>query len=970
MPSLLHQHTPSLTAFDPRGLNVRAVAYHRENTQDEPQSRIQRNVFSSRGTLKEQWDPRLSSLHELDASLRPSQRLEHSLSGRLLSTHGVDQGWRISVLGSAGQLIECRDSRGACQAFAYDELLRLTRRTEQASNEETFTTVEQLRYAASTPIDAARNRCGRLIIHDDPAGKLTFESYDLLGQLSIQTRHFTDALPVIAGHTSAWRYQALGQLVEQTDAKGNLQHSRYAVDGLLASVGVTLAGGREQSLLQQRTYSASGQVLSEQAGNGVVSVLDYNARDQRLQRLRSYRAGRATEPLQDLSYVYDRVGNVLNVRDAAQPVQWSGNTRTEAQNTYRYDTLYQLIEATGRERARSVRGPEFLVPVVFGSTQEHLCRTYRQHYAYDAGGNLSTLQHLPAQATGYTRQMSIAPRSNHSLQLASGADSPGLGSGFDQNGNQIALEPGQTLSWNVRNQLLRVTQVVRAEGEDDHEFYRYDGEGQRVLKVRCSLAKNQRHRSEVRYLPGLEIRRNSATGEWLNALVVAGGLNSVRILQWEQGCPAGVKNEHVRYSLSDHLGSSTLELDDQALVLSQETYYPYGGTAWWAARNTLQASFKTIRFSGKERDASGLYYFGYRYYAPWLSRWISTDPAGAIDGLNLYAMARGNPVSYRDSQGLVSEPPKITRFSGFRGVLSQLAQRVRPVVQAASSAAIRDSLATYASNAIGAGVDLLLFAGRQPTRMLNTLLRQVVAGLDAMAVLHMSVGVSSNWTRWSPVIGFISSVAADRGFVLQDQDSHEDEWDPVARERLVGHVRAVSREVMQQVVRGLGTSVSWGQTPLAGRVPRTLAAAGAYGLATVPNAIFNRLVPGALLPNLGPFIEGYDAAAATMLRAGHGSSVYESHVDALQLPDPAGTAHGGLSRMFNQVWGYWAGVGVESIAHYATGQSAAGQSARVRSWVAAARGVLSAFTELRGVLLLKAREGYSHLARRWSAQYR
>jgi RHS repeat-associated protein len=31
-----------------------------------------------------------------------------------------------------------------------------------------------------------------------------------------------------------------------------------------------------------------------------------------------------------------------------------------------------------------------------------------------------------------------------------------------------------------------------------------------------------------------------------------------------------------------------------------------------------------------------LSYHGARYLAPWLTRWISPDSAGAVDGLNLY----------------------------------------------------------------------------------------------------------------------------------------------------------------------------------------------------------------------------------------------------------------------------------------------------------------------------------------------
>ena len=237
----------------------------------------------------------------------------------------------------------------------------------------------------------------------------------------------------------------------------------------------------------------------------------------------------------------------------------------------------------------------------------------------------------------------------------------------------------------------------------------------------------------------------------------------------------------------------------------------------------------------------------------------------------------------------------------------------------------------------------------------------------------MTTGLLGNWMRFSPLAGMAALAAADRGFAYMNEAGAvdlEQEWDPVARQRLIGHVRAFSREVGQQVVRGLGTTVSWGQTPLAARAPRTLMAAAAYGLATVPNAIYSSSIPGSLIPNLGPLIEAYDAAAGSAIRAGHATSVYDAHVDAIQLPDLAATGHGGLSRMFNQAWGYWSGAGIEAIAAFVTGQPASGQSSRSRFWVAAARGVATALTEFRGLLVLTARRGYTRISNLWRTTVR
>ena len=129
------------------------------------------------------------------------------------------------------------------------------------------------------------------------------------------------------------------------------------------------------------------------------------------------------------------------------------------------------------------------------------------------------------------------------------------------------------MQWDSRNQLQHVTQVQRdhPDGQDDDtETYLYDGGGQRVRKVRRAKTRGGEHISEVRYLPGLEIRSRT-TGEHLHVVLAQAGRNTVRLLNRENG-------EHqFRYSVYDHLGSSTLELDQSGELLSQESYYPYGG---------------------------------------------------------------------------------------------------------------------------------------------------------------------------------------------------------------------------------------------------------------------------------------------------------------------------------------------------------------------------------------------------------
>jgi RHS repeat-associated protein len=52
-----------------------------------------------------------------------------------------------------------------------------------------------------------------------------------------------------------------------------------------------------------------------------------------------------------------------------------------------------------------------------------------------------------------------------------------------------------------------------------------------------------------------------------------------------------------------------------------------------SAKDKTQAQQKRYRYTDKEKDdSSSLCYYGARYLAPWLTRWISPDSAGAVDG--------------------------------------------------------------------------------------------------------------------------------------------------------------------------------------------------------------------------------------------------------------------------------------------------------------------------------------------------
>ncbi|WP_223486313.1 RHS repeat-associated core domain-containing protein [Pseudomonas sp. A-RE-19] len=656
----MHHKTPRLSVVDPRGLVIRSVDYWRAVEKDPVQARINRTAHDAAGRPVKQWDPRLWALQDEDPLTPAHSTTVHSLSGNALCTVSVDAGLQLSLPGLGDEILLAWDSRGTRREVEYDDLLRPVAVFEQGAAEPRRS-VERMTYGG--PDHGEQNQCGQLIRHDDPAGTVLFEAFSITGQCVKQVRHFTldpvapdwpeleadrqRLLEPGAGAVSTWRFGPLGDVLGQVDAKGNSQAFSLTLDGRLRESRLQLQGLTTwQTLVSDIRYNAQGQVEHETAGNDVQTTLVYRAEDGLLMERRAQDDARI---IQHLIYDYDRMGNVLSIEDKALPVRYFANQRVDPVSRFSYDSLYQLIEASGWEAGGPNQGPESV-----GRTDPAAVGNYRQTYFYDEGGNLLKLTHVGAQGPGH--DLKAARYSNRCLPWRNGVPptEEEIAAAFDANGNLLELDQGRFLVWDLRNQLHSVSPVERASGLNDRESYVYDGGGQRVRQIRSLQTNARTVVAEVRYLPGLELRTDSGTGEVRQVITAQAGLNSVRVLHWETAPPSGITNDQYRYSLVDHLNSCTLELADDARMISQEIYYPFGETAWFAGSDIIEARYKTVRYSGKERDTTGLYYYGFRYYVPWLQRWINPDPAGDTDGLNRYWMVRNNPANYIDDDGAVT----------------------------------------------------------------------------------------------------------------------------------------------------------------------------------------------------------------------------------------------------------------------------------------------------------------------------
>ena len=657
----IHSHTPQLAVIDNRGLPVRQVAYWRRDAAElRPEALVTAQEHDGAGRLVAQRDPRF-----LAPASRPNMATVYSLSGAALCTESRDAGWRLGLPDRTGHMREHWDGRGSHWQNEYDTQRRLTAVLEQ-TRDSTSRTVERLTYADNTGEFAERNQCGQLIRHDDRAGVVWLDQQALNGGVIRQRRRFlpdhSEAhphWPVVeaerdallqpgAGYITASRNGPLGQVLEQTDAGGHRQHFSVDRAGQLQRIDLTLDSQGRQPLLKAASYNAEGQLLTQVTGNDVTGSATYEAASGRLKRLTATTS--ACARLQDLRYEYDPFGNILRIVDHTQPVTFFANQRVAAENTYTYDTLDQLTCATGRETANAGQTPGLPELITPSPIDPARLLNFTEFYEYDASGNRTELRHV-SDGNPFRQQLRVDPRSNRALPWSEGEDEPDFPRNFDANGNQQYLAPGaQPMTWDALNQLQSVTTVGRPTEADDAEGYRYNAAGERVVKFSTQQARAVAHRRVVHYLPGLEVRTTDDDEE-LHVICVPLARGSVRCLHWVKGKPGDIEADQLRYSVDDHLGSCSLELDKHAGVISHEGYYPDGGTAWWAARSKVDADYKTVRYSGKERDACGLYYYGFRYFAPWLGRWVNPDPAGSVDGLNLYCFCGNNPVCRTDSDG-------------------------------------------------------------------------------------------------------------------------------------------------------------------------------------------------------------------------------------------------------------------------------------------------------------------------------
>jgi RHS repeat-associated protein len=638
-----------------------------------------------------------------DALERIVMKYNYDLLGDRIHQSSMEAGDRWMLNNVAGKPIRMWDSRNHILRTTYDALLRPTQLFVKAGTEPEILT-EKTVYGEGQ--GNVKNHRGRIYQHFDRAGVATNVEFDFKGNLERSKRQLVKDYtkipnwldnPVLETEifSSSTHYDALNRPIQLVAPHSSKQHTKlniirpgYNEANLLERMDVWLGETAEPIalLIPQSAnfhpvtnidYNAKGQRTKIEYGNGAKTEYTYDDKTFRLTHLKTTRGGAV---FQDLFYTYDPVGNITRIRDEAQqPIFFKGQV-VLPQCDYIYDAIYRLIEATGREHIGQIGQPETTWNDEFRVNLPHphegqAMRNYSEQYLYDAVGNFEKLIHQAANGN-WTRAYAYNEASLiESVKKSNRLSSTNVGVKpetytYDAHGNMTSMPHLMLMQWNYKDELSATSrQAVNENPPPDQvpemTFYVYDASGERVRKV--TKRQNGTRKNERIYLGGFEIYREFESNEndiKLERETLHVMDDQQRIALVESKTVTNPDDESpaqlIRFQFGNHLGSASLELDDKGNVISYEEYYPYGSTAYQAVDKNIKAAGKRYRYTGKERDEeTGLYYHGARYYAPWLGRWISCDPAGTVDGTNFYRYTKCNPIRLVDLQGMQASDSNI-----------------------------------------------------------------------------------------------------------------------------------------------------------------------------------------------------------------------------------------------------------------------------------------------------------------------
>ncbi len=715
-----HANTPTVTHADSLGRTFLTIADNKTAT------------FETRLTLDIEGQQRIVT----DARGIACLTQDFDMAGHVIHAFSTDAGDSMTLFDVLGQPCQSWDARNIRKRRVYDPLRRTTHLWVDSGNGETL--AERTLFGETHPAPKPLNLRTRAYRQLDGAGLVTNASYDFKGNLLSSSRNIAvDFLQVPDWHDAdqvqdptalpqavtallatehfdtSREYDALNRVTLQTTPDASETRPTYNEAGLLERIEVTMQNA-VTPYVQDVDYNEKGQRLRILYGNGVVTTYTYDPTTFRLTRLLSTRPNNPN-PLQDLSYTYDPVGNIMQIADAAQRTIYFQNEAVPATAQYVYDATYRLTQATGREHVGqngSIVRPDsndaWLITNIPEANDQQAMRLYTESYDYDSVGNILQMTHRAPdqQQASWTRRYQYANDSNRLTATTDDNDQFNLAYNHDAAGNITLMSHLPTIVWDHANRMVHAN---RGNPGEVYYYFTYDSSGQRIRKVTADEDGNLK--KERTYVGGYEVYREYSSGSLSlerQSLHVLDGQRRASLVEtktFDQGAIAQPV-PLPRYQLDNYLGSACVELDDQASVITYEEYYPYGTTAYRAVANGVEVSAKRFRYIGTERDdETGLYYHGARYCANWLSRWISPDATGLVDGPNLYLYVLANPIRLVDRGGTNAAVAPIEAEQRMCLAQTGCAQSAPPPKQQPYTAEQRERIAAEDAKAAGYSAD-------------------------------------------------------------------------------------------------------------------------------------------------------------------------------------------------------------------------------------------------------------------------
>ncbi len=611
--------TPETTFTDGRGLTSAIYQYHSGVPADpaDPSADYDKTAYTYTPARK---------LATITDAAGNAWSYSYDLMGSQLSQSDPDTGTAASAYDAAGQLMSVTDARGKTVSYAYDGDGRKVGEYDTTGG----AAENSGDLLASWTFDTLKK--GMLTSSSSFYGGAAFTElvggYNAFG-LPSATETVIPSTPLtgkLAGtYIQVDSYFPRGLLSSYTDsAIGGLGKESYGYTYNNALQPVSLDGGADYA--ENLSYTPLGQPLEYTLGSASNAWMT-DTWDPQTGLLKEQKmvTGTTAVTVDDTSYAYDNVGDVLSESDAPA----GGPSQVQCSQ---YDYLGRLSQAWAQGSGGCASSPS--------QSAEGGAAPYWDSYAYNAVNGLTSQTATPVSGAATTTTSSYPAAGSpqpHAVasQQVSGAGSGTTGYVYDAAGHATSVagaSQSQSLSWDDAGRLSGVTTTGANAGSVS---YLYDASGHLLLQ--------QDPASTTLFLSDEQIVLDTAanTLSWTRFYTIGGVTVAART-------SAG----QVSYLAGDREGTATAAVDAATLAVTRRYYDPYGNPA-----GAAPASWPGTRgFVGGSADAAtGLVNLGAREYDPAASAFLSPDPLLSPydpQNLNPYAYAGDSPPTSEDPSGL------------------------------------------------------------------------------------------------------------------------------------------------------------------------------------------------------------------------------------------------------------------------------------------------------------------------------